>query len=112
MTTEQLIIWGLLGGAFDELLHWGSLRRSRALPTYRKQWTYWFITALLVGAGGLVALAAGLSSSLASTPLAAMVVGFSAPALIKKLSKALLREEPHAGSNSESAPSIRSFLQD
>ncbi len=113
VTAIDLFLWGCMGGIVDEVLHWGSLRRRAAFPTYVRKTRYWVITAALVAVGGVVALASGLSATLAATPLTALVTGFSAPALIKKLSKALLSRLPELGSaGAEPSPSLRAFLQD
>jgi len=60
----------------------------------------------------MVATAVASSACSISTPIATLVIGFSAPALLKKLSKTVL-ERPVLGSGSDvSRPSIMGFLSD
>jgi hypothetical protein len=106
-----LFAWGCVGSACDELLHWASLRRRRTFPTYVRSIKYWVVTALLVLMGGVVALAYGSSSFRLITPLTVLIVGYCAPALIKSLSRALLRRLA-LGKEVADRPSVASFLSD
>jgi hypothetical protein len=113
MEHDLMFLWGCIGSGCDELLHWGALRQRKTFPTYVRSVKYWIVTALLVLMGGIVAFAFGTSTSRMGSPLGMLVVGYSAPALIKSLSKALLRKPPTLGVESDSTrPSILSFLTD
>jgi predicted membrane-bound mannosyltransferase len=88
------------GGTFDELLHWGAIRRKSTFPTYAKTITYWVVTFLLVCFGGLIAFLEVISTDYTIKPLTVFVIGFSAPALVKNLSQ---EPEPWCISNRASS---------
>jgi hypothetical protein len=106
----ESFLWGLIGGAIDEVLHWGALRRRATLPTYLRSPLYWLITLLLILTGGIVSYAAATSVTVPVTRLSALVIGFSAPALVKKLSKVLLSSA--ALGPGPGRPSWKAFLSD
>jgi hypothetical protein len=111
MSEMEVLVWGLLGSALDEILHWSSFRRRTGLPTYLRETKYWIVTALLIAGGGITALAVGTSSEWITTPLAALLAGFTAPALLKKLAKAFVRSTTAGGKGTALPdPSIRHFL--
>jgi hypothetical protein len=110
MTAMSFFLWGIIGAAIDEVLHWAGIRRKDGRPTYASQLKYWVITAALVLVGGVVALALGISTELIKTPLAAMLAGFTAPALIKKLAKTFLNTAVAGPSDEQPPASVRQFL--
>jgi hypothetical protein len=112
MSHELVFLIGCAGGTFDELLHWGAIRRKSTFPTYAKTITYWVVTFLLVCFGGLIAFLAVISTDYTIKPLTVFVIGFSAPALVKKLSKIFLKSPSLGASLTEPRPSIRNFLSE
>ena len=74
--------WGILGGAFGELLGWFRLRHDANLPEYVKSATYWVLTTAMFMTGGLLAVAY-LRSGVAINPILAINIGASAPLLIQ-----------------------------
>lgn len=74
---------GVLGGCFAELLGLFKLRTLArdARPEYLRSWFYWFVTSLMVLAGGLLVVIY-LLSDIPLKPILALNVGASAPLLI------------------------------
>lgn len=112
MDHESMLLWGCLGAGFDELLHWGALRRRQSFPTYARSAKYWVVTVLLITMGSIVALAVGSSMAKLDTPIAMLVVGFSSSALVKKLSKVLLEHLVLGVAAEGGRPTVLSFLTD
>lgn len=113
MAEFMIFVWGLVGGGIDEVLHWGALRRRQTLPTYAHSGRYWFITSLLVLVGGGVAYVVSISVSFHVTPLYSLIVGFSAPALVKNLSKVFLSSTTlGSGTNVPPRATWKTFLAD
>jgi hypothetical protein len=83
--TLTVFLVGTLGGALGELLKWYQLRESPNMPEYSKKLVYWFVTALMALAGGVLALLYGIDPS---KLLLALNVGISAPLILKGLAAA------------------------
>ncbi|MCX6033047.1 MAG: hypothetical protein NT169_27660 [Chloroflexi bacterium] len=74
---------GVLGGALAELLKWFQLiQNSKNLSEYKKGPIYWIITALMMLAGGALAVLYGVEIT---KPLLAVNIGISAPLILKGL---------------------------
>ncbi len=110
MTEIELLVWGCVGGGLDELLHWAGLRRESAFPTYLRSAVYWVITALLVLMGGVVTYVVVISTDYVDSALTAVLCGFVAPALLKKLAKAYLSGAMLGSATTDAGPSWRTFL--
>ena len=83
MSIDPIILYGLLGGFFVELLGLYSLRKQapEAMPAYYKSVLYWTITGLMIVAGGGLTYAYR-ASGIELKPLLAINIGASAPLLI------------------------------
>lgn len=87
----EVFVYGC-GGAFAaEVLHWAALRKKKNFPSYWRSPFYWIVTVLLVLLGGVVAHAWSVSLASPISIMMALVVGFSAPALLKMLSRAFVK---------------------
>lgn len=73
------------GGLLPELLRWYQLRESPHFPVYSKSAIYWTLTALMIAAGGGLALLYGQG---VKSPFIAANIGLSAPLIIKALADA------------------------
>src|SRR4051812_10845063 len=110
MNTVLVFAWALFGGAFCELLHWGGLKRSTYVVVYARSIKYWFITVLMIIAGGLLAVAISLEGS-SMAPLTAILVGYSAPSLIQKLAKNTPTGDLGVSdATRDGPPTVRNFL--
>lgn len=74
--------WGVLGGAFGELLGWFRLRQVASLPAFWKSSLYWFLTAAMFMTGGALVVAY-MRSGVEIKPILAINIGASAPLLIQ-----------------------------
>jgi hypothetical protein len=112
MSSGTIFLLGSCGAAFDELLHWVALRRRATFPTYARSPFYWIVTVVLITGGGLVTYVLAISINYSIQPIVAFVAGFSAPALVKKLSKTFLGTPKLGAGESSARPSLVSFLSD
>jgi len=80
------------GGSFAlelvSLLNGIKSQNAGGLPAYYKSWVFWFLRVAVAGIAGALAVAEG-----ASSPLVAVNIGASAPAILELLSK----KAPHGG---------------
>ena len=74
-------VFGFFGGLAVNILRLYSVSQSAAVERPDFNWIYWTQFAGLAGMGGVAALAHDLSNQI--TPLLALNVGLSIPALIK-----------------------------
>jgi hypothetical protein len=74
-------LYGLLGGAFAELLGIFKLRREVNLPPWMRSPFYWVITVLMILAGGGLVVVY-LKSDFSLNALIAVNIGASAPLII------------------------------
>ncbi|MGH3006114.1 MAG: hypothetical protein ACRDOS_09510 [Gaiellaceae bacterium] len=78
------------GGVLAELLRWYNLREATELPQYVRSPFYWALTALMVLAGGFVAVLYGTDSKNA---ILVVQIGLSAPLLLRVLADQSLPED-------------------
>lgn len=89
-STLSTFLWALGGGVAAEALRWWRLvQRHRAgqslnLPAYARSPFYWGLTAVVVLAGGMLAVAYAASGQ-ALGPILAVNIGASAPLIIQGL---------------------------
>lgn len=74
--------WGVLGGAFGELLGWFRLRQMASLPGFWRSPLYWLLTAAMFMTGGALVVAY-MRSGVEIKPILAINIGASAPLLIQ-----------------------------
>ena len=86
----QIFLLACFGGVLAELLKWHGLRESPELPVYARSAFYWTLTALMVLAGGGVAVLYGTDSKNA---LLVVQIGLSAPLLLRALADGTLPRE-------------------
>lgn len=79
------------GGVLAELLRWYKLRESTELPQYLRSPFYWVLTALMVLAGGFLAVLYGTD---AKNAILVVQIGLSAPLLLRVLADQSLHEAP------------------
>lgn len=127
-TTWGAFLWAAGGGLAAEALRWWRLIRAQQqgttinLPVYARSPLYWGLTAVIVLAGGMLAVAY-VASGQRLGPILAVNVGASAPLIIQGLAASTpdgLRPAPapagarqHAidGAPPVAAPSIANFLR-
>ena len=84
--------YGEQGGslALEVISLWNEIRAERAtgLPKYYKNWVFWLVRLLVTGVAGALAVAEN-----ANTPMIAINIGASAPAILQ-----LLTSPPKTGS--------------
>ncbi len=83
---DHTIVWGMVGGIFPEVLKWFRMREILyvAIPDYAKGPSYWIVTAVMVVAGGIIAVAYE-DQEMTMNPILAINIGASAPLVIKEL---------------------------
>jgi len=82
ISSTQVFLCGLAGGAVLELLHWYSIRRDVKFPAYARSPFYWIITVLMaIVGGGLAWLYFGSQAEAIVT----FHVGLSKPLILQKL---------------------------
>jgi len=86
MHLAEGFLYGVLGGFLAELLGLFRLRQQApgTLPLWLKSWFYWFVTVLMMLAGGVLVVIY-LQSGIAIQPILAVNVGASAPLIIGSL---------------------------
>ncbi len=84
MSLPAGFLFGVLGGLLAELVGLFELRRQSPddLPDWFKSWFYWFLTILMICAGGVLVIVY-LESDIPLKPILAVNVGASAPLLIR-----------------------------
>ena len=114
-TTWGTFLWALGGGLAAEALRWWRLvqnhrsGKSLNLPAYARSPFYWALTAVIVLAGGMLAVAYVASGQRLSAVLA-VNIGASAPLIIQGLA-ASAPALAGAGEAEGEAPSPRNFLR-
>jgi len=111
-TTWGTFLWALGGGLAAEALRWWRLVQNHRsgktlnLPAYVRSPFYWALTAVIVLAGGMLAVAYAASGQQLS-PILAINIGASAPLVIQGLAASA-----PLGLTAEEAPtpSVRAFL--
>jgi len=86
-----IFLLACFGGALAELLKWYGLRESPELPVYARSPFYWALTALMVIAGGGIAVLYGTDTKNA---ILVVQIGLSAPLLLRALADQTLPREP------------------
>jgi hypothetical protein len=104
---STVFLLGIIGGALAELLKWYQLRESPNFPLYTKKLAYWIITALMIIAGGVLALVHGVD---ATNPLLALNIGISAPLIIKGLASVAPSPKSRTANQEVADPSVWDFL--
>jgi hypothetical protein len=87
--------WGIVGGFLAELLGWYKLRQTAPadFPAWARSWAYWILTALMIAAGGALAVIY-VASDMPLKPLLAVNIGASAPLILQSLLVPALPREP------------------
>lgn len=75
---------GCFGGVMNETLNWYLRRDSPHIARYRKEPRYWFVTALMILVGGVVATLYGIEPKSA---LLVAQIGLTTPLIIKSLAQ-------------------------
>jgi hypothetical protein len=73
------LVAGSCGAIIAEILHWNRIARRGRWPKYASSWQYWFITVLVVLAGGVVTAAV---SNPNSSVLQLLLLGTAGPQLL------------------------------
>ena len=95
LTIGSCFLYGLFGGVAIELVQWFGMRKDlyHGAPDWSKSWLYWLVTALMVIAGGGLAVAYA-ESGVQLTTILAINLGASAPLLLSRFGAAVPRIEP------------------
>jgi hypothetical protein len=97
-------VWGCLGAALPELLHWRRISKRGRFPQYGRSPLYWVMTATLLLAGG--AVAAGISPN-GSSPVQLLLLGVAGPQLLLTASQTLtLKKQESTGTNPDKKNSL------
>jgi hypothetical protein len=104
---STVFLLGIIGGALAELLKWYQLRESPNFPVYATTFRYWLITALMIIAGGILAVVHGVN---ATEPLLAVNIGVSAPLIIKGLAAVAQKPKSRGDRQTVAGPSRWDFL--
>lgn len=100
----QFAVWGGIGGAAAEVLHWYMLARQPAgAARYAAGAVYWVSTALMIGLGALVPV---LYIEGAASALLCFHLGAATPVILQKLVAALPATVQVQGAQ----PTLRSFF--
>lgn len=100
----QLAVWGAVGGAAAEVLHWYMLARQLAGATrYAMGVVYWVSTTLMIGLGALMPV---LYIEGSASALLCFHLGAATPVILQKLVAAL----PAAVQAQGVQPTLRSFF--
>lgn len=102
---STVFLLGIVGGSLAELLKWYQLRESPQFPHYARKFVYWFVTGLMIVAGGILAVVHGIE---VTRPLLALNIGISAPLIIKGLASGVPRT--HVPEGQKLVPSLGDFL--
>ena len=114
-TTWATFLWAAGGGLAAEALRWWRLIRGHQegttvnLPAYARSPLYWALTAVLVLAGGMLAVAYAASGQQLG-PILAINVGASAPLIIQGLAASAPPSLP-AGTPAATDPTPHNFLR-
>ena len=73
------VLFGCLGAALVEVLHWNRIARRGRYPRYSKSKIYWITTALLIALGGVLT---AVVSPIGSSPLHLVLLGTAGPQLL------------------------------
>jgi hypothetical protein len=80
-----VILYGTLGGALIEVVHWYGLRTNKNFPVYSRSLVYWVMAAIMVFLGGILAF---LFLGSTGAPKDAIALGLATPAVLQKLAAA------------------------
>ena len=120
-STWGVFLWAAGGGVAAEALRWWRLIRGQQqgttinLPVYARSPLYWGLTAVLVLAGGMLAVAYAASGQQLG-PVLAVNVGASAPLIIQGLAASVpegarMPGAVDAGASTRERPSPGNFLR-
>ena len=84
MSDTAAFIFGIVGGAFAELVGLYKLRQKPNLPLFLRSWFYWLMTILMILAGGGLAVIYNRTHAL--NEMLAANIGASAPLILRALS--------------------------
>lgn len=80
---------GSSGAVIAEILHWHRIARRGRWPKYARSWLYWFITILVILAGGVVTAAV---SNPGSSLLQLLLLGIAGPQLLHSAAQSQLQK--------------------
>ena len=75
---------GACGSAMAEVIHWHRVARRGRWPKYANSVAYWFLTAAMIAAGGVVTAAVSITGS---SPMQMLLVGLAAPQLVESIAR-------------------------